>query len=237
MTIQSLEKMNSELATLTAQERIDWAYKTFRQELVVSTSFGIQSAVMLHLSSQVYPKIPVIFIDTGYLFPETYIFADRLTKDLNLNLKKYQALMSPNEQEALYGKLWEQGKEGVEKYNLVRKVEPMNRALKELQATAWLAGLRKEQSSTREERNFIEQQNAFFKIYPILDWSDKDIYTYLKKYHLPYHPLREEGYISVGDTHSTSRLLDGMSAEETRFNGIKRECGLHESSQWDDFQI
>lgn len=236
-TLQNLEETNSKLAALSAQERIDWAYKAFGQGLVVSTSFGIQSAVMLHLSSQIAPKIPIIFIDTGYLFPETYRFADQLSKDLKLNLKKYQAPISPNEQEALHGKLWEQGKEGVEKYNFVRKIEPMNRALKELKANAWLAGLRKEQSSTRQKLEFVQSQNKILKVHPILDWSDRDIYNYLKQHNLPYHPLREEGYISLGDTHSTSKLLDGMNPEDTRFNGIKRECGLHESSQWADFQI
>ncbi|STU62048.1 phosphoadenylyl-sulfate reductase [Klebsiella pneumoniae subsp. ozaenae] len=104
---------------------------------VLSSSFGIQAAVSLHLVNQIRPDIPVILTDTGYLFPETYQFIDELTDKLKLNLKVYRAAESAAWQEARYGKLWEQGVEGIEKYNEINKVEPMNRALKELNAQTW----------------------------------------------------------------------------------------------------
>ena len=75
------------------------------------------------------------------------------------------------------------------------------------------------------------------KVYPIIDWNDKDVYNYLTEHGLPYHPLWEQGYVSVGDWHSTSKLTEGMNAEYTRFGGLKRECGLHESSASLDYQI
>lgn len=232
-----LEKVNLDLEGSTAVDRIRWAGEIFGDRLVLSTSFGIQSAVMLHLVTSVLPEIPVVFIDTGYLFPETYRFAEELTQRLNLNLKVYQPLMTAARQEALYGKRWEQGKEGLEAYNFMNKVEPMNRAMVELGAQAWLSGIRRAQSSTRENRNIVELQKRTYKIYPILDWTDRDVYRYLKANDLPYHPLWEQGYVSVGDVHSTLKMLPGMQAEETRFNGIKRECGLHEVSNRLDFQI
>lgn len=92
----------------------------------------------LHLVNQIHPDIPVILTDTGYLFPETYRFIDELTDKLKLNLKVYRATESAARQEARYGKLWEQGVEGIEKYNDINKVEPMNRALKELNAQTGL---------------------------------------------------------------------------------------------------
>ena len=98
----------------------------------MSTSFGAQAAVMLHLATRVAPSIPVVFIDTGYLFPETYRFADELTTRLKLNLKVYRAVESPAWLEARSGKLWEQGAEGLARYNQIMKVEPMQRALAEL---------------------------------------------------------------------------------------------------------
>lgn len=98
----------------------------------------------LHLVNQIRPDIPVILTDTGYLFPETYRFIDELTDKLKLNLKVYRATESAAWQEARYGKLWEQGVEGIEKYNDINKVEPMNRALKELNAQTWFAGLRRD---------------------------------------------------------------------------------------------
>jgi phosphoadenosine phosphosulfate reductase len=189
------------------------------------------------LVTQVAPKIPVVFIDTGYLFPDTYRFADELTARLKLNLKTYRSLLTPAEQEAKFGRLWEQGAEGLERYNFMNKVEPMDRAVRELRATAWLAGLRRVQATSRQVFRVVETQNRITKIYPIIDWTDRDVHFYLKKHDLPYHPLWEKNYESVGDWHSSSPLRPGMTVEETRFNGIKRECGLHEPSGRVDFQI
>lgn len=236
-TVQPDALADLDLELASATERIAWAYRTYGDALVLTTSFGVQSAVMLHLVTTQIPKIPVVFVDTGYLFPATYTFAAELTERLNLNLKTYTPNQTAAQQEALYGKLWEQGLDGLERYNRINKVEPMNRAVKALGATAWLSGLRRTQSSTREERKVVEPQNKVTKIYPIIDWNDRDIYAYLTENGLPYHPLWEQGYVSVGDWHSTKKLGDGMSEEATRFGGLKRECGLHEVTGGSDFQI
>lgn len=227
----------TKLETASASDRVRWAHATYGDKLVLSTSFGVQSAVMLHLVVSLSPNIPVIFVDTGYLFPETYRFAQELTERLKLNLKTYVPRQTAAQQEALHGKQWEQGIEGLTRYNQLNKVEPMNRAVTELGATAWLSGLRRNQSSSRENRKVAEQQNKIVKVYPIIDWSDRDIYNYLTENNLPYHPLWDMGYVSVGDWHSTSKFGKGMSAEETRFGGLKRECGLHEISGGENYQI
>ncbi|HTQ30248.1 MAG TPA: phosphoadenylyl-sulfate reductase [Opitutaceae bacterium] len=237
MTTPAVAPAASDLEHATAEERVRWAIETFGDGLVLTTSFGIQSAVMLHLVTRFVPRIPVIFIDTGYLFPETYRFANELAERLQLNLKKYVPAMTAAEQEALHGKLWEQGLDGLRRYNFVNKIEPMERAVRELGATAWLTGLRRTQASTRQALHIVQVQNKITKVHPIVDWDDRRIYRYLTEHKLPYHPLWEQGYVSVGDWHSTSKLLDGMSAEDTRFNGLKRECGLHEPSGKADFQI
>jgi phosphoadenosine phosphosulfate reductase len=226
-----------DLEHASAEERVRWAIETFGDGLVMTTSFGIQSAVMLHLITRIAPQTPVIFIDTGYLFPETYRFARELAERLQLNLKKFLPAMTAAEQEALHGKLWEQGLDGLNRYNFINKVEPMDRAVRELGATAWLAGLRRVQASTRESLRVVQTQNKITKIHPIIDWDNRRVHDYLIEHKLPYHPLWEQGYVSVGDWHSTSKLLDGMSEEETRFGGLKRECGLHEPSGKTDFQI
>ncbi|MFP4351443.1 MAG: phosphoadenylyl-sulfate reductase [Puniceicoccaceae bacterium] len=233
----SLADANRLLAGATAPERIDWALGRFPGSLVLSTSFGVQSAVLLHMAGARQPRIPVVFIDTGYLFPETYRFADRLSRELDLDLRIYTPLRTAACQEALHGRRWEGGLADLEAYNRENKVEPMNRALKELGATGWISGLRRSQSRSRGRRTFVELQNKTYKIYPILDWSDRDVYEYLTRHDLPYHPLWEQGYVSVGDWHSTRRLTDGLTEEETRFGGRKRECGLHELTGGQDFQI
>jgi phosphoadenosine phosphosulfate reductase len=226
-----------DLEGASAGERVRWAVATFGDRLVLSTSFGVQSAVMLHLVTRVAPDIPVIFIDTGYLFAETYRFAEELRERLDLNLRVYTPLWTPARQEAIHGKRWEQGLEGLESYNRDNKVEPMNRALRELGATAWLSGLRRAQASSRRRLAVVEQQKRTTKIHPIVDWSEKQIYEYMQAHELPFHPLWKEGYVSIGDWHSTAPLSAGMSAEETRFGGLKRECGLHERSDQADWQI
>jgi len=235
-TAKTLVPSELDLEIASATERVRWAYRIYGDQLVMSTSFGVQSAVMLHLVTTQIPNIPVIFVDTGYLFPATYTFADKLSQRLNLNLKTYVPQQTAAQQEALYGKLWEDA-EGLDRYNRINKVEPMNRAVKELSAHAWLSGLRRTQSSSRSERPVVEAQNKMTKIYPIIDWSDRDIYTYLMANDLPYHPLWDQGFVSVGDWHSTKKLGEGMTEEETRFGGLKRECGLHEVTGGSDFQI
>lgn len=112
--ILQLAETNSQLEKLSAEARVAWALENLPGEYVLSSSFGIQAAVSLHLVNQVRPDIPVILTDTGYLFPETYRFIDELTDKLKLNLKVYRAKESAARQEARYGKLWGKGVEGIE---------------------------------------------------------------------------------------------------------------------------
>lgn len=217
------------LESMDAEARVAWALARFGPRIVLASSFGVQAAVMLHLVTRQRPEIPVLLVDTGYLFPETYRFADALTERLGLNLHVCRAPLSAAWQEARHGRLWEQGIEGIERYNRMNKVEPMQRALRELGAEAWFSGLRRAQSSTREGLGVLARKDGRLKVHPIIDWSDRDVHRYLEAHDLPYHPLREQGYVSVGDWHTTRRLADGMRPEETRFFGLKRECGLHET--------
>ena len=225
----NLAQINQQLENAEASSVVEWSAETFGNGLVMSTSFGIQAAVMLHLVTKVRPNIPVIWVDTGYLPAETYKFAERLTQRLELNLKVYQSSVSPARMEALYGKLWEQNDvDALNRYDRIRKVEPMQRALQELQATAWLAGLRKDQTEHRQGLTRVEQQDSRYKIYPILDWNARDIYRYLTSHDLPYHPYFDKGYVSVGDWHSSRPFTaDDSNERDTRFQGLKQECGLH----------
>lgn len=227
--IMALAESNVQLEKLSAEQRVSWALENMPGAFVLSSSFGIQAAVLLHMVTQQKRDTPVILTDTGYLFPETYRFIDELTEKLNLNLQIFRAETSPAWQEARYGKLWEQGVEGIEQYNQINKVEPMNRALQTLGAQTWFAGLRRDQSGSRASLPVLAVQRGVFKILPIIDWDNRQVHQYLKQHGLKYHPLWDEGYLSVGDTHTTKKWEPGMAEEETRFFGLKRECGLHES--------
>lgn len=219
---------NRSLESMSAQERVSWALAHLPENHVVSSSFGAQAAVMLHLLSSQRPDIPVIVIDTGYLFPETYRFIDELTETLDLNLNIFRPEISSAWQEARYGKRWEAGVNGINAYNHDNKVLPMERALESLKVGTWFAGLRRSQTTSRQDTPIIESSGERWKVHPIADWNDRDVYRYLQEHGLPYHPLWEKGYVSIGDTHTTHSLADVSSSDETRFFGLKRECGLHE---------
>ncbi|CAG0946747.1 phosphoadenosine phosphosulfate reductase [Gammaproteobacteria bacterium] len=220
---------NRLLAGCPAGQRVEWALANLPGEHVLTSSFGAQAAVSLHLVSRLRPGIPVIFIDTGYLFAETYRFVDQLAARLELDLRIYRAALSPAWQEARFGRRWEQGLAGIEAYNRDNKVEPMERALRQLGVGTWFAGLRRSQASTRAGVEILDWSGGErWKVHPIADWSDRDVHRYLEANGLPYHPLWQQGYVSIGDVHSTRPLQEVGHIDETRFNGLKRECGLHE---------
>ena len=227
LTEPELKVINTEMESLSAEERIAWAWDRFGAGLVLSTSFGLQSSVMLNLVLKVSEEIPVIFIDTGYLFAETYRYALTVQERFGFRVRTYSAKMSPAFQEVAFGKLWEQGTDEMKRYNFINKKEPMERALNELGATAWLSGLRRSQSKDRGQRPFIESQDQVVKFYPILDWDDRQTYKYIPNNDIPYHPLEGMGYDSVGDHHSTNKIDPTQAAEDSRHGGHGRECGLH----------
>lgn len=236
-SVDDLAGLSAELAHRDAGGRIRLLAERFGERLVASTSFGLQAAVMLDLLHRHAPQVPVVFIDTGYLFAATYRYAATLEEHLQLDIRVYQPGMTAARFEALHGKTWEGGPAGLERYAVTHKIEPMNRALQELGGEAWISGVRRSQSATRAGRPFAERQNRVTKLYPILDWSDEQVESYLRERDLPRHPLSGAGFVTMGDWHSTRPAVRDESPEETRFNGQKYECGLHLDSGVQDFQI
>jgi phosphoadenosine phosphosulfate reductase len=224
---QAANLLNEWLASVDAATRVRWSLANLPGPFALSSSFGAQAAVSLHLVAAQQPEIPVVLVDTGYLFPETYQFIEQLRKQLSLNIQTFAGKQTVAEFEAQHGKLWEQGRAGLDQYLELRKVEPMRRALQTLGINTWFAGLRRSQAESRAKLNALEVRDGRFKVHPIFDWSDRDVYLYLKAHGLPYHPLWDQGYISIGDWHSTKSLSEEATAEELRFAGLKRECGIH----------
>ena len=224
----TLDHCNRQFDKQSAEERVRWSLANLPPLHVLSSSFGAQAAVTLHLVTRVSPDIPVILLDTGYLFPETYQFIDELTERLKLNLSVYRAARSPAWQEARDGERWKQGEAGIAAYNEENKVAPMKQALRELNAGTWFAGLRRSQSLGRANTPYLDWSGDRWKVHPIADWTDRDVHRYLKRNDLPYHALWEQGYVSIGDRHTTRPIHEVDNEEQTRFFGLKRECGLHE---------
>lgn len=224
---QALAQANRWLASQSAAARVQWALQSLAGEHALSSSFGAQAAVSLHLATQVRPDIPVILIDTGYLFAQTHRFAAQLRERLDLNLHVFHPHPDHAWSNVQAQRLREGGSSTIAAYNRVHKVEPMQRALRELGVSTWIAGLRRSQSHTRASIEFLELREGRWKLHPLADWNDQDVHRYLTTHGLPYHPLWQRGYTSIGDTHSTRRWEPGLREEDLRFFGLRRECGLH----------
>jgi phosphoadenosine phosphosulfate reductase len=222
-----LEEFGDNVDDVSAEELVAWAKERFGKDLILSSSFGADSAVMLHLATQIVPDITVLFVDTGYLFPETYRFAESLRDRLGFRLHVVGPTMTAARQEALYGNLWEQGEEGVRRYLEINKVEPMKRGLRELGARGWISGVRAHQTEHRRGLSRIKVQDGCVKLHPILDWNRAQVDQYLLDHQLPKHPLVAQGYLSIGDWHSTIPVLEGEDERSGRLLGTKKECGLH----------
>lgn len=220
------------LAPLEAAPRLAWALETFGSGLALTTSFGIQSAVLLHMVSELSQSsgnaIPVIWVDTGYLPPETYHYAEQLCGLLTLNLQVAQSPISPARMEALHGRLWETGLvEDLQLYNRIRKVEPLDQALRHLGVRCWASGVRGNQTGHRRGMHPLDPVRGAWSLRPLLAWSNRDVYYYMERHGLPQHPLFEQGYSTVGDWHTSAPDDGSLSGRATRFGGLKEECGIH----------
>jgi phosphoadenosine phosphosulfate reductase len=213
---------------------IEWAAKEFDGRVAMSTSMGLQAAVLLHMATRILPNIPVVWVDTGYLPKETYTYAEELKQVLGLNL-----IVSANSQwsaarlESIHGKLWE--KEDVDSHTLygkLTKVDPLAAGLASIQPSplALLSGLRAGQTKARASMEPVGFSQGRYKLLPMLKMSDADVVEYMDKYDLPKHPLQAKGYATVGDWHSSRPVQAGEDARATRFGGKFEECGLHVDS-------
>jgi len=227
---QPLQEVQNHLNSLKAEERLLWATQQFGSRFVATTSFGIQSAVLLHMlhKQQKTSKTCIIWVDTGYMPKETYTYAEQLIDKLSLNLKVVQSKISPARMEALYGQLWAtKNVEDLEKYHFIRKVQPLENILEKLEVLCWASGVRSNQTNHRSSMNCLDLVRDRLSIRPLLEWSKKDIFYYMQEHKLPQHPLFEKGYSTVGDWHSSSPEGSEATGRETRFGGLKQECGIH----------
>ncbi|HOW72492.1 MAG TPA: phosphoadenylyl-sulfate reductase [Phycisphaerae bacterium] len=229
-----LDSLNRQLGTRTALEIIDWAVGQYGDNLAVSSSFGADSTVMLHLATRVKPDIKIITVDTGFLFPETVLFRDELARRLSLNLHIYRPALTATDFLIEHGRMWRSNPDACCAFN---KREPFDRAKRELKLAAWITGIRRDQSLSRRTTPIIQGDHiGLVKLCPIAGWTGGDIHYYLLENDLPYHPLREHGYPSIGCRPEagfcTSQVGPGENPRSGRWVGFdKTECGLHVHDQ------
>jgi phosphoadenosine phosphosulfate reductase len=219
--------MSFNLESIDLQGRLMWAKENFNN-IVIATSFGVESSIIIDkLYDGLNYRFPVVFIDTLYHFQETLELKDKLNDKYNLNLttKKPKGFNNKVEFEKEYGeKFWEKDMDTF--YDIV-KIYPLKEILSNMDL--WISGIRRQQSSTREGVDIIERDNKFNlqKLNPIADWTKKEVWSYIENNDIPYNPLYDQGYTSIGEEPLTSKPKnnDDRSGRWSEFD--RCECGLH----------
>lgn len=209
-----------------ARAVLDWAYQTY-DRIVYACSFGAEGIVLLDLISAIQPDARVIFLDTGFHFQQTYELIDQVKERYRkLRIEMHRPDLTPQEQADVYGEaLWERDPD---RCCHIRKIVPLEKVLSDQQA--WISGLRREQSPTRRNVEFIHEDQKFglTKICPLIYWTWKDVWKYILDRQLPYHPLHDAGYPSIGCEQCTAPVQPGEDLRAGRWaNMEKTECGLH----------
>jgi phosphoadenosine phosphosulfate reductase len=239
MTASNHETRNGAQALQTFDEKLQFATQLVREQLhevtdervteevCVTSSFQAEDVVVVHLVKELLPRVPVVFLDTGYHFAETYEYRDRITRDWNLNLVNVLPQQTVAEQEAQFGILY-----AVDPSRCcgLRKVGPLFRELEKYRV--WFTGLRREQAKSRAQLQAVDDfalptKKYLRKISPLADWTAKDVWQYAGKYGIPLLPLYDKGYTSIGCEPCTTLPFDPNDPRSGRWGGRKQECGIH----------
>lgn len=224
---EELERAAAELEEAPAEEILRWSVARWAPEIALATSLGAEDMVVLDLLAQVQERPRAFFLDTGLHFPETYALLERVRAAYpRLQLEVLRPRLDLARQAELYGPaLW---RRDPDLCCALRKVEPLERALRPL--SAWVTGLRREQAPTRRAIRVIEwdRRHGLVKVNPLARWRRGDVWRYLRARGLPYHPLHDRGYPSVGCQPCTTPVAEGEDERAGRWRGLgKTECGLH----------
>ena len=210
----------------SAEQLLRWSFDTFDQDVAISSAFGAEGMAIIDMASHIHPDFRLFTLDTEFLFLETYGLMEQIEKRYRIRIEKVYSSLSPQEQEQRYGSaLWQRDPDQC--CNL-RKIQPLRRKLGELKA--WITSIRRDQTSARANARKIEWDTNFglVKINPIADWNIKDVWRYLHEHQVPYNPLHDQNFPSIGCTHCTRAIRPGEEARAGRWPGLsKTECGLH----------
>jgi phosphoadenosine phosphosulfate reductase len=222
------------VATTTLDQKIDNAVAVIRDVLAenagvpcVTSSFQTECVALVDLVIAERPDIPVLFLDTGYHFPETYAYRDQMTERMHLNLVNLMPKISVEQQESQFGILYQTAPD---RCCGIRKVEPLFRGLGDY--GIWFTALRREQSPTRANLQTVDHfklptGHQLLKVSPLADWTNADVWAYLKRRGIPVLPLYDQGYTSIGCAPCTTPPLDPNNPRSGRWAGHKVECGIH----------
>lgn len=227
-----VDKLNARFESAHPKEIIRWAADQFGDDLIMTSSFGAESMCSIHLASQAKPDIKIVFINTGYLFPETIAFMEKMRKRYNLNVWEYHTSNDPVTWLTINGEPDPRHRNNVAACCAANKDPVMDRAMKELAPAAWIRGVRANQTEERKKMKFLQWslRNNAWSVAPILRWTAEEIHGYMLANDLEYHPMTERGYWSIGcnpDT-CTRATAQGEDPRMGRWAGTdKKECGIN----------
>ena len=224
-TAEELEQIATELEPQGPEATLRWMVDQFHPSLYVACSFQQEESVLLDMLHRIEPGIRIFYLDTDVLFDETYETRDRFVERYGFNFERYHNLTLEEQAEQYGDELW---KSDPDSCCGLRKVEPMRRALSSVDC--WAAGVRRGDSSSRSKTPKFGWDKKFnlWKLNPLADWSERDVWNYIREHHLPYNPLHDHGYPSIGCTHCTQPVTPGGSSRDGRWAGLaKTECGIN----------
>lgn len=227
LTEGRLCEINRELEGKGPQAALEWALHTFdMDDIALACSFGVEDVALVDMISKIRPRTKVFYLDTDFLFPETYELIERIRERYQVSLIRYQPLLTVAEQAEEHGDaLWTLDPDLC---CSIRKVEPLRRALAGL--NAWVTGIRRDQAPTRANAQIVEWDAKFalVKVNPLAPWTWEQVWEYIWAENVPYNPLHDQGYPSIGCTHCTRQVQPGEDPRAGRWSGTgKTECGLH----------
>jgi phosphoadenosine phosphosulfate reductase len=229
--IADLKAWGASFETKQPQEVVADAIERYREKIVLACSFGAEDVVLVDMVHRVDPSLPLFYLDTEFLFPETYATRDRVIERYDLKpaqVIRVTSLLTPQKQAEDYGDtLWTREPD---RCCQLRKVEPLTRILQGYEA--WMTGIRRDQAPSRANAGLIEWDEKFklVKVNPLARWTWADVWTYIKVYEVPYNPLHDQNYPSIGCTHCTAPVAPGDDPRAGRWkNFAKTECGLHKT--------
>ncbi len=231
MTSPDFKTLSDSFEAKSPQDLLGYAIETYHPKIVLACSFGAEDVVLVDMVHRINPDVPLFYLDTDFLFPETYATRDRIIERYQLKpaqVIQVKSLLTPQKQGESYGDaLWTSNPD---QCCQLRKVEPLTRVLKGY--NAWITGIRRDQAPSRASAGLIEWDQKFelVKVNPLARWTWTDVWTYIKVYEVPYNPLHDQNYPSIGCTYCTAPVAPGDDPRAGRWkNFAKTECGLHKS--------
>jgi phosphoadenosine phosphosulfate reductase len=225
-TLEEVGLTQAEAESSSAAELVSFALERFSPRVAIASSFSAEDVVLIHLAAQAGRDFRVFTLDTDFLFRETYALIDNIERRYNIKVERTKPRLSPEEQAAEFGEaLWNRHPDRC--CNL-RKVEPLTQKLSELDA--WVTGIRRDQAPTRAKAPKLERDAKFglIKFNPLADWKWEQVWDYIRSHDIPYNPLHDQGYPSIGCTYCTRPVQEGEDLRAGRWSGFaKTECGLH----------